>query len=158
MWKMKEILSKEWRVQLSEYEVEDVEEILVMAALKQHFAVYFVGKRIFITNEAPSSETENFPVGLFYRFIDGDSHFGYIKDWNYYNKDHPFSQWLIKNQEELQKQLPEIYERIIKIMLYGKSSGKVKEGINRELKWIQEYKGNFFGVDDDLFLQDEYFG
>ncbi|MDO4732276.1 MAG: ATP-binding protein [Bacillota bacterium] len=135
-----------------------VENPLLFAALKKNFAVYFDGERFYIRQEDPDKDTENFPVGLFYRFIDGDSHFGYIKDWNYYNKDHPFSRWLIKNQEELQKRLPKVYEQIIRIMLDGDSPEIVKNGVNRELKWIKEYKNHDFHDTGDLFLRDEDFG
>ena len=76
---------------------------------------------------------------------------------NLYNPNHPFSQWLIKNQKELIEKVPGIYNSMIDKMIFSENKTDVLDFLNASLKRLQTYQHNFFGIKDDLFLKDEDF-
>ena len=110
------------------------------------------------TKEKDETDTSEFPVKLFFSFDDKSKfamlNYSYV---NPYNKKHPFSQWLIKNQKELIEKVPGIYNSMIDKMIFSESKTEVLDFLNASLKRLQTYQHNFFGIKDDLFLKDEDF-
>ena len=71
---------------------------------------------------------------------------------NNYNAQHPLSQWLQNRAEDLYKELPDIFKRIIRAMACLDDSEKIVNAVNACLKQIERYNGNKFNVTQSLFI------
>ena len=116
----------------------------------------YIGKK---TEECTG--TEEFPVVLFFSCIDEPSNFVCIHNslylFNYYNKSHPFSQWLITHQKELMEKVQGVYNDMIKTMVEGKKATDIMNFLNKSLTFLQKYQNNHFKIDDTIFLKPEDF-
>ncbi|MEE1124590.1 MAG: ATP-binding protein [Acutalibacteraceae bacterium] len=101
-------------------------------------------------------DTSDFPVQLFAKFPESSNLLGIVNysNINTYSPEHRFSKWLIENREKLQKELPELYRKILEIMIMSNSKNEVIEALNTRLEQLKGYKSNIFNVTDQLLLND----
>ena len=76
---------------------------------------------------------------------------------NCYSLEHRFSKWLINNRDLLEKELPEAYRKILRIMMTSDDEDEVMNSLNIILNQIKNYKNNTFRVNDELYLTEEDF-
>ena len=173
-------LKSETTIRISFDENSRLYTCIFLAVLKKYFTVYYdydpcdlyIGKK---TEEDIC--TEEFPVGLFFSFIDNPSNLACIHTPVYmfsfdnknhgsskiiyyftsYNKNHPFSQWLITHQKELMEKVPGVYNDMIKTMVEGKKATDIMNFLNKSLTFLQKYQNNHFKIDDTIFLKPEDF-
>lgn len=74
-----------------------------------------------------------------------------------YNPSHRFSQWLIEHRAELVKQVPNLYDTMIRTMMLSKEKEKVREVLNTSLDLLRKMDGNPFQVPADLILTEKDF-
>lgn len=145
-----------------------LQTFVLFAVLKKYFTVYYNAdavcwsNRLFIGKKAEEcTGTEEFPVMLFFSCIDEPSKFGCIgilhEECKYYNKNHPFSQWLIANQKELMEKVPGVYNDMIKTMVEGKDATEIMNFLNKSLESLKKYQHNHFKIDNTIFLRTEDF-
>lgn len=137
--------------------VNSLYDYLYLAVLKKHFTVYFDvsnKKAPYITQEPADNSTSFFPVTMFFKSKNENEPLGrfYPSQINYYNQDHPFSKWLIKNQEMLQKQVPSVYNNLLEIMVLSSKPSEIIEKVNSLLRMLRNFNNNLFEVSDTLFL------
>ena len=155
---LKEAIKSEEYIDIGLYDKKSLLDNVSLAVLKKHFTVCYKKYDLHIKKkETYETDTSEFPVQLFFSFYD-KSKFAYV-GWriNLYNKKHPFSQWLIKNQKELMEKVKGIYNSMIDKMIFGKDKTEILDFLNASLKRLQTYQHNFFGIKDDLFLKNEDF-
>ena len=102
--------------------------------------------------------TADFPIGMFAYPAKAESPLAYL--WNeirIYNRNHPFSEWLIQNRADLEKKLPAVYDTLIHAMVQRRSKKEIRDTVNAILTRLRSFKGNCFGICDDLFLIDADF-
>ena len=58
----------------------------------------------------------------------------------------------IDNHEDLEKELPQLYRKILEIMIKSKNKKELIEGLNGRLRQLKNYKNNMFNVTDKLLL------
>lgn len=83
-----------------------------------------------------------------------------MNSWNtyiIYSIEHRFSKWLIANREELQKELPKLYDKILEIMIKSEYTNEAMEGLNGRLEQLEKYKNNMFGITKELYLTESDF-
>ena len=149
-------------VYIPHIKIDSLYHYLRLAALKECFAVYIDTshrKPPYIIHEPAENSTLFFPVTMFFKTSMGNDRLGYIhfKHTNYYNKDHRFSQWLIKNRESLQKQVPSIYDNLLEVMLLSDNIYEITETVNSLLNLLKNFNNNLFEVSDILFLNNDDF-
>ena len=137
-----------------------------LAILKKDFAIYYK-KNDYHIYKCISSETtgepntEGFPIHLFFSCSDGILNFAYIDKFNYginyYNKNHPFSQWLIEHQKELMEKVQGVYNNMIKTMIEERDKTEIMDFLNKSLEFLQKYQHNHFQINNDIFLKPEDF-
>ena len=127
----------------SNYEIGESEESDVLTIRKKasHHNVFFFPPCLFII---PKSNEKLW--------------WGHIR-WkgNNYNAQHPLSQWLQNRAEDLYKELPDIFKRIIRAMACLDDSEKIVNAVNACLKQIERYNGNKFNVTKSLFINENAF-
>ena len=127
----------------SNYEIGESEESDVLTIRKKasHHNVFFFPPCLFII---PKSNEKLW--------------WGHIR-WkgNNYNAQHPLSQWLQNRAEDLYKELPDIFKRIIRAMACLNDKEKVINAVNACLKQIERYSGNKFKVTESLFINEDDF-
>ena len=74
-----------------------------------------------------------------------------------YNVRHPRSQWLLDNAKNLHKELPDIFNRIIRAMACIDDHQEIITAVNTCLQQIQRYNGNKFKVTERLFINEDDF-
>ena len=167
-----DILSEE-RVSLSELEgmLKNKEEVMVdgvyrnpydllcLAALKRHFTVWIDFSKHGISNmtlKSGKSDLEEFPVILFFHPKEKNTVLGRISDFsiNYYNQEHRFSTWLIKNRKELQDKVPGMYNNILTTMILGEEISVIVKEINDILERLKQFPGNPFNISRELYLSE----
>lgn len=109
-----------------------------------------------VTEEKPDGRTADFPAAMFYR-LDGEM-LCYDR-WNdlYYNSSHPFSRWLIEHRAALVKQVPNLYDTMIKTMMLADYTEKIRDVLNTSLDLLRKMEGNPFQVPADLVLTEKDF-
>ena len=145
-------------------------DALRLTALKKHFTVYKDSSKYwdspYITGAPGDSSALDFPVSLFFAPPRpeaplcgyGPQHFwDNIGGINCYNRDHRFSRWLIRHGEALRRQVPGIYNDLLKLLVSGDGSDQLMEPVNASLKRLREFQNNRFEVTEALFLQAEDF-
>lgn len=161
---LKEAIKSEKYIGMGLYDKESLLDNVCLAVLKKYFTVCYKKSDYFSTHlyikakETYETDTSEFPVQLFFSFDDESSKFANV-NWriNLYNPNHPFSQWLIKNQKKLIEKVPGIYNSMIDKMIFGVRETEILEFLNASLKRLQTYQHNFFGIKDELFLKYEDF-
>ncbi len=144
------------------YDFEDsIHGYFYLAALKRRFDVWksFSGKKkCFVTlkNIDTDMEDEKFPPSLFFIPAEESSVLGYASNRvvNSYNRNHIFSQWLIKFRKELQEKAPNTYNNILVIMITEKKSEVIIREINNVLNRLKQICGNPFGITNEIYLKD----
>ena len=170
-----DILSEE-RVSLSELEgmLKNKEEVMVdevnrnpydllcLATLKRHFTVWIDFSKHWISNmtlKSGKSDLEEFPVILFFHPKEKNTVLGRISDFsiNYYNQEHRFSMWLIKNRKELQDKVPGMYNNILTTMILGEEISVIVKELNDILDRLKQFPGNPFNISRELYLSESDF-
>ena len=170
-----DILSEE-RVSLSELEgmLKNKEEVMVdevnrnpydllcLAALKRRFTVWIDFSKHGISNmtlKSGKSDLEEFPVILFFHPKEKNTVLGRISDFsiNYYNQEHRFSMWLIKNRKELQDKVPGMYNNILTTMILGEEISVIVKELNDILDRLKQFPGNPFNISRELYLSESDF-
>ena len=170
-----DILSEE-RVSLSELEgmLKNKEEVmadevnrnsydlLCLAALKRHFTVWIDFSNYEISNmtlKNGKSDLEEFPVILFFHPKEKNAVLGRIGglNINYYNQEHRFSMWLIKNRKELQDKVPGMYNNILMTMLFDEEISVIVKDLNDILDRLKQFPGNPFNISQELYLSESDF-
>ena len=133
---------------------------IALTILKKHYVlVYDRGHISLAPKTVKEIDTSLFPVGLFLDYKDSSDCF--CLKWSsafggrihhHYSPNHDFSKWLIKNRDALEKELPEVYKKILKTMLNSENVTEVMNGLNGVLSQLQRYKNNYFGISDGLYL------
>ncbi|HIX47869.1 MAG TPA: ATP-binding protein [Candidatus Mediterraneibacter caccavium] len=168
-----DILSEE-RVSLSELEgmLKNKEEVMIdevnrnpydllcLAALKRRFTVWidfsnnWDGRMIL---KSGKSHLEEFPVILFFHPMEMKTVFlGRISivTINYYNQEHRFSMWLIKNRKELQDKVPGMYNNILTTMILETEISVIVKELNDILERLKQFPGNPFNISRELYLSE----
>lgn len=137
-------------------------DILCLAAIKQ---IGTVTKK-FNSNSNPNlysttndNITASFPVTLFFAPEGESASFGTLQSdyTSYYNREHPFSRWLIVHQKSLLEKVPGIYNILIEYMVMITNKVELISKLNDELKRLQNILGNPFEITDNLFLEESDF-
>jgi hypothetical protein len=112
------------------------------------------------TEEKPDGRTADFPATMFCR-LDGDGDVDvlclYELGGSYYNPSHPFSRWLIEHRAALVKQVPNLYDTMIKTMMLEYDEEKIREVLNNSLELLRKMEGDPFQVPADLILTEKDF-
>lgn len=137
-------------------------ENIAIAFLKEKYSLSYSVKqhRFFIEDkEENCKNTSDFPVQMFFKFRDNRELLGVIFNYriNVYSPKHRFSKWLIQNRESLEKELPTVYRKILKIMIMSEKKTDVMNGLNDILTQLKSYRNNHFGITDDLDLTEADF-
>lgn len=137
-------------------------DLLCLAALKRRFTVWIDfsnnGDRRMILKSGKSN-LEEFPVILFFHpkemntVLGRISHFGI----NYYNQEHRFSVWLIKNRKELQDKVPGMYNNILTTMIFEAEISVIVKDLNDILDRLKQFPGNPFNISRELYLSESDF-
>ena len=106
-----------------------------------------------------SIDTSDFPVQLFFKFFGRQDVFARIvsSEVNCYSSEHPLSRWLIQNRKRLEKEMPEVYKKILETMIKSKDKTHVMNSLNDRLTQLKGYKNNLFRITDELYLTKEDF-
>lgn len=144
---------------------ESLYDKIALTLLKKHFLPVYDRGRISLAQKTGNEiDTSLFPVGLFLKYKYDSGYFCFeLSSENekridhHYSPDHRFSQWLIKNRDALEKELPEIYKKILRIMIMSENVTEVMNGLNGVLTQLQRYKNNYFKIFDKLYLTEADF-
>lgn len=137
-------------------------DLLCMAALKRHFTVWIDFSNYEISNmtlKNGKSDLEEFPVILFFHPKEKNAVLGRIGglNINYYNQEHRFSMWLIKNRKELQDKVPGMYNNILMTMLFDEEISVIVKDLNDILDRLKQFPGNPFNISQELYLSESDF-
>ena len=108
------------------------------------------------TEESPDGRTADFPATMFCR-LDGNVLCYRRLAYSYYDPSHPFSQWLIEHRAALVKQVPNLYDTMIKTMMLEHDEEKIREVLNTSLELLRKMEGNPFQVPAELILTEKDF-
>ena len=138
-------------------------DMLFLSTLRRRFSLIkdmssmsnptLIGKR-------DEPELNDFPPCLFFHPKSEDAPFAMINSYgfiNYYNLEHPFSQWLIQQHESLQEKVPEQYQLILEAMILGKGADTIRVELNSIMKNLCSFPGNPFTVPERLELKESDF-
>ena len=132
---------------------------LWMAHWKRQCRVSFRywGRKLYAdTEEKPDGRTADFPAAMFCE-LDGDVLFR-TRFYNLcYDPSHPFSRWLIEHRAALVKQVPNLYDTMIKTMMLADDQDKIRDVLNNSLELLRKIDGNPFRVPADLILTEKDF-
>ena len=134
-------------------------DLLCMAALKHHFTVWIDFSKHWISNmtlKSGKSDLEDFPVILFFHPKEKNTVLGRIGglNINYYNQEHRFSMWLIKNRKELQDKVPGMYNNILTTMILETEISVIVKELNDILERLKQFPGNPFNISRELYLSE----
>ena len=135
-------------------------ENLRLAVFKKDFDLGYENHTLLLLPKTENSiDTSLFPVQMFFTFPTKSVVFGRVNEFglNTYSPKHSFSQWLIKKQELLKNELPEVYNKILEIMIELKSKTDVMNYLNARIKQLKNYKNNLFEITDELELTEKDF-
>ena len=158
-WKREQELSTRRSVKLGVQTL----DYLWLAYWKQRCKVWLDGMDWYAEVDAlPDKQTADFPVIMFMWMKEKtEVLFRSIGSGTYYNRTHPFAQWLIVNRTILVGQVPALYDTMIRTMmrpmvLKGDSS-EILNMLNNTLNALRNYPGNPFRVPVDLILTEKDF-
>lgn len=159
-----ELLRQGKVVELSSVRRDSLYDMLCLAAAKKLGTVFRNTKdnsKICLCSGAEVNCTTSFPASLFIAWKGGRALFAEIKYWssdiNFYNPEHPVSQWLIGHQQELMEKVPGIYNTLLEDMIMYTDLKKLCEKLNDGLRRLQSIPGNPYEVNDSLFLKESDF-
>ena len=137
-------------------------DFLYLAALKRRFTVWIDFSKHGIRNmnlKSGKSDLEEFPVILFFHPKEMNTVLGRIgnRDINYYNQEHRFSLWLIKNRKELQDKVPGMYNNILTTMILETEISVIVKELNDILERLKQFPGNPFNISRELYLSESDF-
>lgn len=117
--------------------------------------------KIELCRGAEANSTASFPASLFIAWKGSGTPFAIGNYWgshiDFYNPEHPVSQWLIERQRELMEKVPGIYNTLLKDMTMVTNAEKLREKFNDGLRRLQSIPGNPYEVTDSLFLKESDF-
>ncbi len=133
---------------------------IAIAFLKEKYSLsYSVNQNEFFIEDKEENclDKSDFPVKMFFKFRDNSELLGIISEFviNVYSPEHRFSRWLIENRKSLEKKLPSVYKKILKIMIMSKNKTKVIKNLNDTLTQLKNYRDNLFGITDELYLTED---
>lgn len=132
-----------------------------LAVLKRHFSVWREFTRSIITLRKGKSNEPDFPVMLFYHSKERNAPLGEISSnsyvLNFYNQEHRFSMWLIKNRKDLQDKVPGMYNNILTTMILGEKIPVIVKELNDILDRLKQFPGNPFNISGELYLSESDF-
>lgn len=138
-------------------------DYLWLAYWKRRCKVWLDGTDWYAEVDAlPDKQTADFPVIMFMWMKERtEVLFHSIGRGTYYNRTHPFAQWLIVNRTILVEKVPALYDTMIRTMmrpmvLKGDSS-EILNTLNNTLNALRNYPGNPFHVPTDLVLTEADF-
>ena len=157
-----ELLGQGKVVELSSVSKNSLYDMLCLAAAKKLGTVFRNTKdyyKICLCSGTEVNSTTSFPVSLFIAWKGGSASFAKISYSyiNFYNPEHPVSQWLIGHQQELMEKVPGIYNTLLEDMITATDSKKLSENLNDGLRRLQNISGNPYEVNDSLFLKESDF-
>ncbi len=76
---------------------------------------------------------------------------------NFYNQEHRFSMWLIKNRKDLQDKVPGMYNNILTTMILGEKIPVIVKELNDILDRLKQFPGNPFNISGELYLSESDF-
>ena len=137
-------------------------DLLCLAALKRRFTVWIDFSKHGISNmtlKSGKSDLEEFPVILFFHPKEMNTVLGRIGHFgiNYYNQEHRFSVWLIKNRKELQDKVSGMYNNILTTMILGEKIPVIVKELNDILDRLKQFPGNPFNISGELYLSESDF-
>ena len=137
-------------------------DLLCLAALKRRFTacIDFSNDQIgHMILKSGKSNLEEFPVILFFHPKEKNTVLGRISTFNinYYNQEHRFSMWLIKNRKELQDKVPGMYNNILTTMILEIESSVIVKELNDILERLKQFQGNPFNISRELYLSESDF-
>ncbi len=133
---------------------------IVLTFLKNNFDLIFEGLLLKLKPKTSDyTDTSDFPVQMFFKFWDNSNLLGMISKYriNFYSPEHSFSQWLIQNREKLEKELPTVYRKILKIMIMSKEKTDIINSLNDILTQIKEYGNKDFEITYEFYLTEDDF-
>ena len=156
-----ELLGQGKVVEMSGVNINSLYDMLCLAAAKKLGTVFRDTKdysKLELCRGTEANSTTSFPVSLFIAWKGGSAQFASVEDYwnshiNFYNPEHPVSQWLIGHQRELMEKVPGIYNTLLEDMIMVSDSGKLCEKLNDGLRRLQSIPGNPYEVTDSLFLK-----
>ena len=137
-------------------------DLLCLAALKRRFTVWIDfsnnGDRRMLLKSGKSN-LEEFPVILFFHPKKMNTVLGKIddRDINYYDQEHRFSLWLIKNRKDLQDKVPGMYNNILTTMILETEISVIVKELNDILERLKQFPGNPFNISEELYLSESDF-
>lgn len=160
-----ELLGQGKVVELSSVNRNSLYDMLCLAAAKRLGTVFRNTKgysKICLYSGTEVNSTTSFPASLFITWKGGSAPFAEVGDFwdsriNFYNPEHPVSQWLIGHQQELMEKVPGIYNTLLKDMLTATDSEQLCKKFNDGLRRLQSIPGNPYEVNDSLFLKESDF-
>lgn len=161
LYEAAELLGQGKTVELSSMSKYSLYDMLCLAAAKKLGIVFRNTKgysKICLCSGTEVNSTISFPASLFISWKGRDVPFGKVDVWNstinFYNPEHPVSQWLIGHQRELMEKVPGIYNTILEDMIMVSDKEKLREKLNDDLRRLQSIPGNPYEVSDSLFLKE----
>lgn len=160
-----ELLGQGEEVEFHSVNRDSLYDMLCFAAAKKLGAVFTdmeVYSKVKLRRGMNNPATASFPASLFVVATGKHTHFGCINRYwtssiNFYNPEHPVSQWLIRHQRELMKKAPGIYNAILEDMIIIKDAMKLRKKLNDDMRRLQSIPGNPYEVTDSLFLEESDF-
>ncbi len=143
------------------FQKKSLNDNVAIAFLKEKYSLSFSVEQeeFFIEDKEENySDTSDFPVQMFFKIRYNRELLGVISNSifnngiNVYSPEHRFSQWLIKNREKLENELPTVYKKILEIMIMSEYTTVVIKNLNEQLTQLKNYRYNYFGISDELYL------
>ena len=140
----------------------DSYNLLCLAALKRRFTVWIEFSNdwdVRMILKSGKSDLGEFPVILFFHLKEMNTVLGRIKvlGINYYNQEHRFSLWLIKNRKDLQDKVPGMYNNILTTMIFEAKISVIVKDLNDILDRLKQFPGNPFNISRELYLSESDF-
>ena len=140
----------------------DSYNLLCLAALKRRFTVWIEFSNdwdVRMILKSGKSDLGEFPVILFFHLKEMNTVLGRIKvlGINYYNQEHRFSLWLIKNRKDLQDKVPGMYNNILTTMIFEAEISVIVKDLNDILDRLKQFPGNPFNISRELYLSESDF-
>ncbi|MEE0857554.1 MAG: ATP-binding protein [Ruminococcus sp.] len=142
------------------FEKNSLNHNVAIAFLKEKYSLSFSVEQeeFFIEDKEENySDTSDFPFIMFFKIRDNSELLGSIRfsAINVYSPEHRFSQWLIKNREKLENELPTVYKKILEIMIMSNYKTDVINDLNDTLAQLKNYRNNHFDITDKLYLTED---
>ena len=158
-----ELLGQGKVVELDNVSANSLYDMLCLAAAKKLGTVFrsttpYSDSDICLCSGTEVNSTTSFPASLFIAWKESSVPFAEIGYYwsngiNFYNPEHPVSQWLIGHQQKLMEKVPGIYNTLLEDMIMATDSKELCKKFNDGLRRLQDIPGNPYEVNDSLFLK-----